>query len=99
FIRDRSIWSGKASELLNALNEEVGDLAFKDGWPKAPNHLRRRLNYIRTALDDIGLQTSFSKTDAGRLIVLKNLERTKAGVDNASKQKPKVRAPLGKGLS
>jgi hypothetical protein len=66
-------WHGTATEFL----EEVGKLAGKKvtgsaGWPKSPRALTNEMRRIASQLRRSGLFVSFERTDAKRLIIVRN---------------------------
>jgi hypothetical protein len=51
-----SVWEGTSSELLQILNEKVGDkIQRSKSWPKEPNHLIRKLNKATPQLRSRGI--------------------------------------------
>lgn len=55
FMDDKEIWEGTATELLQLL-AELPSVNIKDKeWPKQPNILTRRLNNLKSALSDYGI--------------------------------------------
>ena len=63
-MTDNSSWEGTATELLQKLNEiaEKLKLNIKDkDWPKAPNSLTRRLNEIKSNLEDENIHITLNR--------------------------------------
>jgi hypothetical protein len=56
FMSDKEGWEGTATELLEQLSEVPGVNKNEKAWPKRPNTLSRKLNKIRAALADYGIQ-------------------------------------------
>lgn len=57
-------WEGTPTELLSKLNEVAEEENIDTSnrlWPKAPNILSRRLNEIKSNLQDIGIKVTISK--------------------------------------
>ncbi|MBT9169380.1 MAG: hypothetical protein DDT19_02739 [Syntrophomonadaceae bacterium] len=75
FMRDRIAWEGTATELLREL-EGLSSVNTKEKiWPKRPETLGRRINRIRTALTDYGINTEIGRTGEKRLIILSNTRK------------------------
>ena len=56
FMEDKDEWTGTATDLMEAL-KELPSVNEKDkAWPKRPNTLTRKLNKIKSALADYGIQ-------------------------------------------
>jgi hypothetical protein len=66
FMRSRTLWTGNASDLLGALNLEIGDLAARaKTWPKAPHALSGRLRRAATFLRKVGINIAFDRETSG----------------------------------
>ena len=63
----RTVWTGKASDLLGALGEVVGERGVKSKtWPDSPRALSGRLRRAATFLRKIGIETSFGREGRAR---------------------------------
>jgi hypothetical protein len=62
FIATRTVWTGKASDLLGALTTVVDERAVKaKTWPDSPRALAGRLRRAATFLRKIGVEIAFQK--------------------------------------
>lgn len=64
FTGELKTWEGTPTELLSKLNEVAENENIDTSnrlWPKAPNVLSRRLNEIKSNLQDIGIKVTISK--------------------------------------
>jgi hypothetical protein len=56
FMNDRKDWKGNATELLEELDQVVGEKASKNKyWPKTSSVLSRQINEVKTNLQEVGL--------------------------------------------
>jgi len=56
-------WSGKASDLLEALKSQVGDQVTRlKSWPKQPNFLSNKLRRCATSLREKGISIEWTKS-------------------------------------
>lgn len=63
----RTVWTGKASDLLGALGEVVGERGVKSKtWPDSPRALSGRLRRAATFLRKIGIETVFGREGRAR---------------------------------
>lgn len=63
----RTVWTGKASDLLVALGEVVGERGVKSKtWPDSPRALSGRLRRAATFLRKIGIEISFGREGRAR---------------------------------
>jgi hypothetical protein len=63
----RTVWTGKASDLLGALGEVVGERGVKSKtWPDSPRALSGRLRRAATFLRKIGIEISFGREGRAR---------------------------------
>ena len=63
----RTVWTGKASDLLGALGEVVGERSVKSKtWPDSPRALSGRLRRAATFLRKIGIEISFGREGRAR---------------------------------
>ena len=63
----RRVWTGKASDLLGALGEVVGERSLKSKtWPDSPRALSGRLRRAATFLRKIGIEISFGREGRAR---------------------------------
>lgn len=75
FMDGRESWEGTATELLELLNELPSVNVKEKAWPKRPHTLTRRINKIKAALVDYGIEVvSFREESLSRrrLLQLKN---------------------------
>jgi hypothetical protein len=73
-MEDRNRWEGTATALLNMITIKADELKIDTKsrtWPKAPNALSRRLNEIRTNLEDLGLKYTERRTMKNVIKILK----------------------------
>jgi hypothetical protein len=56
FMEGKKEWQGTATELLEAMSELPSVNEKDKAWPKRPNTLTRKLNKIKSALADYGIQ-------------------------------------------
>jgi hypothetical protein len=62
FMAVRTVWTGTASDLLGALNQEAGETVRKDKtWPATPRGLSGRLRRAAPFLRKIGTEISFDR--------------------------------------
>jgi hypothetical protein len=63
----RTVWTGKASDLLGALGEVVGERGVKSKtWPDSPRALSGRLRRAATFLRKIGIEIAFEREGQAR---------------------------------
>jgi hypothetical protein len=63
----RTDWTGKASDLLGALGDMVGERSAKaKTWPDSPRALSGRLRRAATFLRKVGIEISFGREGRGR---------------------------------
>ena len=63
----RTVWTGKASDLLGALGEVVGERSVKSKtWPDSPRALSGRLRRAATFLRKIGIEIVFEREGRAR---------------------------------
>ena len=75
FMNNKECWSGKVSELYNLLTETApkqGINTKQNGFPSKPNVLSRRLNAIRSNLEEEGITFETKSTASGTQIDLTN---------------------------
>ena len=75
FMDGKETWTGTATELLGLLNELPSVNVKEKAWPKRPHTLTRRLNKIKSALADYGIEVVSSREgnlSRRRLLQLKN---------------------------
>lgn len=72
FMFDKERWEGTATELLEQLSEVPGVNTKEKAWPKRPHTLTRRLNKIKVALADYGINVEASRTEEKRFIAISN---------------------------
>jgi hypothetical protein len=67
----RTVWTGKASDLLGALGEVVGERGVKSkSWPDSPRALSGRLRRVATFLRKIGIEISFGREGRERARII-----------------------------
>lgn len=107
FIQEREAWTGKASKLLQIL-DEIGEREHLNvrskSWPKAPNALTRRLNELKVNFEQSGIsieQSTHDRTLSIRKIPSQTLQPSRIGkelrndmVANATTPKQRERVPL-----
>ena len=81
FIYDQEdqYWKGSASELLGELEQvaEKERINIKaKGWPKAANSLSRKLNEVKTTMQEYGVEVTFEKSGNHRTITLEVSKNT-----------------------
>jgi len=66
-VATRAVWTGKASDLLGALGEVVGERGVKSKtWPDSPRALSGRLRRAATFLRKVGIAISFGREGRAR---------------------------------
>ena len=56
FMNDKKEWNGTATELLEQLDQIVGEKVFRNKyWPKTASALSRRINEVKTNLREVGI--------------------------------------------
>lgn len=86
FMKDKTEWTGTATELLNKLNEEdIFSEKYGSGFPKAPNKLAQRLNELRVNLKSIGILYESKNNGEIRTVTLKKIERSTSADDTDDK--------------
>jgi len=73
FMGDKSDWEGTASELLEELNKVAEELKINlnsKSWVKTPQLLARKLNTLRTNLEEVGIDFSKGWNGKKRIISL-----------------------------
>ena len=77
FMDGKEEWEGTATELLEALSALPSVNVNDKAWPKRPNTLTRKLNKIRSALADYGIQVEdFKRTTPDRTHIWKISKKT-----------------------
>ena len=74
FMESNRKWAGTSTELLKELikvAEEENINVSSSGWPKAANSLSRRLNEIKSNLQDIGISIQIVKGKERKIIISK----------------------------
>ena len=67
FMGMRTVWTGTASDLLDALSEVVGEAVRRSkSWPDQPRALSGRLRRAATFLRKIGIEIGFSREGRSR---------------------------------
>lgn len=72
FMSDKSVWSGRASDLFEELKDVATDLNLdqKDRiWPKSGSALSKRLNEIKSNLSDVGIEVELPHQSGGKRIM------------------------------
>jgi hypothetical protein len=81
FQKDYPTWDGTATDLINALEENVSEKILKSKlWPKAANVLSNRLRRLAPVLREVGIEVEFGAREGkkrNRLISIREcLEKT-----------------------
>jgi hypothetical protein len=87
YMRDRPVWIGTATELLDALKPLVGeDLRKERDWPKTPSQLSEKLTRAQPALRRIQIDIEFVRDGhkRTRLIRIRNLAPPSGGAEPPS---------------
>jgi hypothetical protein len=67
----RTMWTGTASELLDALSEEAGERATRSRlWPNSPQGLSGRLRRASTFLRKVGIEFHFDREGRSRTRII-----------------------------
>lgn len=83
FMSDKDEWQGTATELLEALNELPSVNEKDKSWPKRPHTLTRKLNKIKSALADYGIQLEeFRDGTLARTRLLKLIKKSVQNVQS-----------------
>jgi hypothetical protein len=94
FVRDimaeRSTWTGKASDLLQARLSEKNVPERSASWPKNPRALAARLRRCQTFLRTAGIEISFGREGpaGSRIIRMASLVNIRAGTPSSHGQHP-----------
>lgn len=75
FMVDKSVWEGKVSDLLNELSKiapENGVNVRSRDFPKQPNQLSKRINYLKTDFQAVGIVIEAKKKNDGSYFVITN---------------------------
>ncbi len=65
---EQTVWTGKASDLLGALGEVVGERVAKSkAWPDSPRALSAKLRRAATFLRKVGIDISFGREGKARI--------------------------------
>lgn len=76
---NRTVWTGSASDLLDALKTQAGELAAKaKSWPASAEALSKRLRRLATVLRLAGVDVQFTKAASrkrSRTIIICHAER------------------------
>jgi len=68
-------WSGKASDLLEALKSQVGDQVTRlKSWPKQPNFLSNKLRRCATSLREKGISIEWTKSGDRIITITKTVQ-------------------------
>lgn len=75
FMKDKKEWKGEPTEFYNSLTEHAKfeniTHNYDSNWPKAPNHLIRRLNVLRVNLELSGMKFVSSGGTKRQVIIQK----------------------------
>lgn len=89
FMVDKQEWEGASSELF-ALLEEIAkrnklQLGGKDGFPKSPTWLWRKINLVKTNLLALGIKVGIGRESSNNIIKLKKVNnKSPSSSQNAS---------------
>ncbi|MEJ5330615.1 MAG: hypothetical protein WHT07_10735 [Desulfobaccales bacterium] len=76
-MKDREVWQGTASELLDALEGLVRESTLKSKlWPKAPNALSNRLRQVAPLLRARGVEIERGKSGVRFIMLRKGVQKT-----------------------
>ncbi len=79
------VWTGTASDLLVALDDEVGDKLTKtETWPATPRALSGRLRRAATFLRQVGIDIEFDRAGRARTRTIQITSRPESGVPRPS---------------
>ncbi len=93
FIDEKEIWEGTPTELLQQLEEKTEEMkikTYRGGWPKAPHVLSRRLNELKTNLQEMGVSINFERSSAGRKIRITKEQRKMPTQASLASELPKT---------
>jgi hypothetical protein len=72
FMTEQDTWSGKPSELYEALKEHVPEITRNSrAWPKAPNWLTNRLKRATTFLRVVGIEIEFGHSGDRKITLIR----------------------------
>lgn len=66
-------WTGKAADLLSALNLISGTETWAKSWPKSANSLTKKLNEVKPNLEAEGIMFSVHHTKGGNVITIEKI--------------------------
>ena len=92
-MKDKELWKGTPSELYNVLDDIAENLKINTtkAWPKASNALIRKLNEVKTNLEEGGITVERDKSKSARIVVLRKCtENTVNTVKPAHEESDKV---------
>ena len=70
-MKERTVWTGTASDLLGALAEAAGERVAKSRtWPASPRALSGRLRRAATFLRKIGIEIDYTKEGRARTRII-----------------------------
>lgn len=101
FAKNHKEWRGSPTQLLKELEKEAAELKIDTNqklWPRAPQSLTRRINEIKTNLEDEGVKINTDeRTREGRFITIKKdtdntdiLSQNKSNTQNLVSQGLKI---------
>ena len=73
FMKDKTDWKGRATELLQLLKAVAGSLGLETRaacWPQQPNHLSGQLSYLEEGLDHAGISVERSHSNGNRVLII-----------------------------
>ncbi len=89
-MTERTVWTGKSSDLLGALDEMVGEKICKTKtWPATPRALSGRIRRAATFLRKVGIDITFDKQGRARTRMI----HISAAPENAGAQPSAPSAP------
>ena len=81
----RTVWTGTASDLLGALDSEVGEkMAKAKTWPATPRALSGRLRRAATFLRKVGIDIEFDRAGRARTRTIRITSRPESGAPGPS---------------
>lgn len=87
FMEDKNKWEGKPNELLEHLETAAANCKINTNnkqWPKAPNTLMRKLNVLKTNLEEIGIKVDSQHTGIKRIVSIEKTVSIVKPLDSAN---------------
>lgn len=71
---DGVVWWGRATDLMDYLDERVGlEITQKFGWPRDPRWFGRQLKQLSVALQKAGVELEYRRTGQERILVIRRI--------------------------